>query len=193
MDCIYCKRRNEEGVLNCVKCGKELLPIININDLNYKVVDMSLADTLSEVKVGFFYKGDLKKITKLISEGKCEVTPVLIQGDYYINTSDYDQFTESYDRYYKLLTTSNNPISHDIEIVNFQNYEPLEGEETFIFRVKIGKKYKYMLLPNCNSNYIIEHMKGFLNVLSNNTRKRETTDIVDVAFQKIGDFFNKEK
>ncbi len=191
MECIYCQRINEKEVTVCSKCGKDILSIVNIEDLHYEVVSQMFSEDLKNVKVGFFSKGNLNKIVNSIKEGTCEYVKVKVQDKYEVDVGDSEDIISSYDTYIRILTLDEHPISHDIKIPSINSYLPSNDEIINLFRIKIKNKYRYILLKEVSIEYIMENIKNILYVTSNEIRKRKSPDIFDKTFQKISDVFKK--
>ncbi len=104
MDCVYCKRGNEPNVQFCTECGAELLPIVDIDALPYQTIHPGVANELRNVKVGFFNKGDLKKIIAYIEASGCQYAPARVETHYKRDTTDPDDALPSSEIYFKLQT-----------------------------------------------------------------------------------------
>ncbi len=193
MYCVYCKRKNDDNAKVCEKCGVELLPIVQLESLNYETMNSAYAEDLKGVKVGFTYKGELKRLISCIENGDCSYYPVRIEGWYTITSSNIEDTVHSSDTYYKVQTLNKNPLAYDIEIANYCNYSPAVMEHSYILRRKIKNKYKYMLVPSTETSYMIENIKGLLLSSANKIRKRDTADLFDKGLQKLGSLFRKNK
>ncbi len=197
MDCVYCKRRNDESVKFCEKCGAELLPIVDIDSLAYEQVSPAFANDIKNADVGLFNKGTLKKFVAAVEAGSCDIVQVKVDTCYEVSTSDVDDTVETYDTYCKIERLDKHPISHDIEVPNLNKYLPQNNVEAYLMRISIKNSNKYLLLPEKETSYIAENIKDVIKIVSNKTNKRQGADLIDLAAQKLGDFlggvFNKGK
>ncbi len=190
MKCAYCRAKNEDNAKSCVKCGVEILPIMDINSLQYEALSSSLASELKGQKVGIFAKSGLKKIVNSLNDGTCGVCKVRVEDSYEYDTSTADDHVSSYVTIYRMQTLEKNPISHNIE--SFYKFKPAKMSEVYILRIQVKKNYKYIVIGSNSPTYIIENIKDICYIDMARCQERVPKGIVDSISGVFSGLFSKK-
>ncbi len=186
MHCVYCKRLNDESAKKCGHCGAELFPVAQVDDLQFDFIESTMAKEFKSQKVGLFSKGNLNKIVSSIEKGTCGTVKVRVEACKK-QTEHYDDATLGEDySVYNLQTLEKHPIADSVEAI--KNFNPADMSEAYLFRIKIGKTNKLLLVESNETTYLLNNIKDLIYVVDARILQLRNRDILDAAINNVADF-----
>lgn len=108
--CLFCGMDLVNGV--CSRCGREAKPMADLEDFEFKMVPVSVAEDLGEQKKKLF-GNDLLTVQEMIRDGNMYVAEILLDSTCEDSrdalTADEDETDTEYEYYVQFSTTDGRP------------------------------------------------------------------------------------